>query len=296
MALELLASVGSGGINRKSDVVAVQKSLNFFWSDFDLVEDGLIGPKTIQAINEFQVKYVGIHADGLISPHGPTIKVLQSASRMAKNHHWYSETNNVLCLPDCCQGSKTFTDAMFELAAFELECETEAIKAVTAVESCGCGFRDNDSKPTILFEAHQFSRLTEHAFDHSHPTISSRKWNRSLYNLGGDQYDKLALAASLDREAALKACSWGAFQIMGFNWFSCGFNCVDSMIESMFKDADEHLRAFVCFIQCHDLTDTIQEKNWAEFARRYNGPGYKKNRYDEKIEREYLRLKLESQG
>jgi len=31
----------------------------------------------------------------------------------------------------------------------------------------------------------------------------------------------------------------------------------------------------------------LKNKNWAEFARRYNGPAFKKNRYDEKIAAAY---------
>lgn len=294
MTIELSASVGVGGLNRFTDVLAVQRYLNLYHEDFHLTEDGLIGPKTIRAINEFQVRYVGIHADGLISINGPTIQVLQRANGLTEEKRESHSHAAGLCLPETCLGHKDFSDSMFELAAFELECETEAIRAVAAVESCGCGFRDQDGRPTILFEAHQFSRLTNHVYDSIHPVISSKNWDRTLYNQGGDQYDKLALAARLDKEAALKACSWGAFQIMGFNWFSCGFNSIDAMIDSMFKNADEHLKAFVCFIQCHELQGPIQDKNWSEFARRYNGPGYKKNRYDEKIKAEYERLKTKN--
>ena len=35
------------------------------------------------------------------------------------------------------------------------------------------------------------------------------------------------------------------------------------------------------------MLPALQNKNWAEFARRYNGPAYAQNRYDEKLAEAY---------
>ncbi|WP_426772988.1 N-acetylmuramidase domain-containing protein, partial [Pseudomonas aeruginosa] len=37
----------------------------------------------------------------------------------------------------------------------------------------------------------------------------------------------------------------------------------------------------------------LKSKDWAEFARRYNGPDYKKNNYDVKLAEAYQSFKLE---
>jgi peptidoglycan hydrolase-like protein with peptidoglycan-binding domain len=62
----LEASVGRGGANRKSDVIAVQEQLALRGIDPGKV-DGLIGPNTIGAIERFQVVAIGM-SDGLITP------------------------------------------------------------------------------------------------------------------------------------------------------------------------------------------------------------------------------------
>ncbi|OOV89142.1 hypothetical protein MF4836_34345 [Pseudomonas sp. MF4836] len=43
---------------------------------------------------------------------------------------------------------------------------------------------------------------------------------------GRPQYERLITAYRLDEEAALQACSWGKFQIMGFNYRAAGFDSV----------------------------------------------------------------------
>ncbi|MEE8298899.1 MAG: N-acetylmuramidase domain-containing protein [Thermodesulfobacteriota bacterium] len=39
------------------------------------------------------------------------------------------------------------------------------------------------------------------------------------------------------------------------------------------------------------MVKILKKRDWANFARRYNGPGYKKNKYDEKLERAYNKYK-----
>lgn len=38
------------------------------------------------------------------------------------------------------------------------------------------------------------------------------------------------------------------------------------------------------------MLPALQAKDWAEFARRYNGPAYKENRYDEKLAKAYQKF------
>jgi len=41
------------------------------------------------------------------------------------------------------------------------------------------------------------------------------------------------------------------------------------------------------FIRKNNLVDELQALNWASFARQYNGPSYKVNKYDTKMARAY---------
>jgi hypothetical protein len=177
-------------------------------------------------------------------------------------------------------------DRAFADAADRLGVTPAHVRAVDKVESRGEGFLD-DGRPKILFEAHYFSRLTGHRYDQSHPDISSRRWDRSLYVGGSGEHDRLRCAMELDRAAALKSCSWGRYQIMGANWDQCGYESLQAFIDAMFRSETDHLRAFVGFVQTNRLDVALQRNDWASFARGYNGPAYRQNRYDERMRRAY---------
>jgi len=182
--------------------------------------------------------------------------------------------------------SKLLIEQNFIDAAKEINCEIAAIKAVAEVESAGDGFF-SDGRPKILFEAHIFGSLTKYKYNDTHPNISSRKWNKSLYKGGIKEYDRLNEAMKLDKEAALKSASWGKFQIMGFNYNICGWNNVESFVDDMYKNEGEHLKAFVGFIRSNKLEKYLQSKDWAKFAKAYNGPAYAQNKYDVKLKNAY---------
>lgn len=184
----------------------------------------------------------------------------------------------------------SLTESNYTAAASVLGCEVAAVKAVCAVEASGNGFLPT-GEPKILFEAHIFSRLTNHAFDHSHPDISSLRWDRTLYRDAKGEHERLQRATALNRDAALQSASWGLFQIMGFNWKRCGYASLQEFINDMYKDEYSHLRAFCYFVQSMGLADELQRKDWAGFARGYNGPAYASNGYDAKLERAYTRAK-----
>lgn len=176
----------------------------------------------------------------------------------------------------------SLTDDDFERAALALDCDVPAIKAVCEVEAPRGGFLPG-GEPVILFEAHHFSRLTNGAFNASHPWISSRAWNRALYKGGQAEHVRLAEAAALDRDAALQSASWGKFQIMGFNFYACGFAGIQDFINAMYESEGRHLDAFVGFVKHERIDGPLREHRWADFARRYNGAGYAANQYDVKL-------------
>ncbi|WP_238322143.1 N-acetylmuramidase family protein [Vibrio mexicanus] len=175
----------------------------------------------------------------------------------------------------------------FEQAAEALECEVAAVKAVSEVESAGSGFFSS-GEPAILFEAHIFSKYSDRRFDESHPDISSKKWDRSLYAGGEKEYGRLQKAMGLDREAALKSASYGRYQIMGFNHETAGYDDVETFVRDMFLAESNHLKAFVGFIKSNSrMHEAIKALDWATFAKHYNGPAYAENHYDEKLQSAY---------
>jgi len=181
------------------------------------------------------------------------------------------------------------TDADYKSAADELGCEQAAIKAVACVESNGEPFLP-DGRVPVLFEAHIFHKYTKGEFDEGHPDLSSPTWNRKLYKGGAREWDRLEEAIKLDRKAALMSASYGMFQICGFNFTLCGFRDVEPFVEAM-KTESGQLAAFVEFIKSNGLADELTRKDWTGFARGYNGPGYRANKYDIKLARVYEQLR-----
>lgn len=176
----------------------------------------------------------------------------------------------------------SLTDADFADAAASLDCPVKYIKAVATVEAPKGGFLP-DGRPTLLFEAHIFSKETQHRFDADHPAISSRGWNRKLYKGGTGEYDRQVEAAKLDRKAALRSASYGKFQIMGFNHAAAGYDTVDAFVLAMGLSEKHHLDAFVAFLKHEKMDAPLREGRWADFARKYNGPKYAENQYDVKL-------------
>ncbi|PCI95771.1 hypothetical protein COB11_01260 [Candidatus Aerophobetes bacterium] len=76
---------------------------------------------------------------------------------------------------------------------------------------------------------------------------------------------------------------------MGFNATSLGFPSVDSYVSHMYTHEKAHLDAFGRFCKVNNLIRHLKSKNWAAFARGYNGPGYKTNKYDTKLAQAYTR-------
>lgn len=191
-------------------------------------------------------------------------------------------------LPQPNANAKRLTADDWVEAAAALKCEVAAIRAVADVESAGDSFLLS-GRPKILFEAHIFGRLTNHAHTATHPAISSRTWNRALYKGGEGEYPRLLQAMALSPIAALESASWGKFQIMGMNWKACGFNSVLEFVFAQYASEAEQLGAFVDFLKSRRLDRHLVTKNWAAFANGYNGPGYKANRYDTKMQEAYNR-------
>jgi hypothetical protein len=167
-------------------------------------------------------------------------------------------------------------------AANRLRCDVAAVKAVCEVEAPKGGFFP-DGTPTTLFEGHKFHAFTDGRFSETHPEISYESWTREHYGDWRREKERLAEAIALDREAALKSASWGKFQIMGFNHKAAGFLRVQAFVNAMYESEGAQLQAFVNFVLHEKLDDELRDRRWADFARKYNGPGFKANRYDTKL-------------
>ena len=172
--------------------------------------------------------------------------------------------------------------ADYQAVATAIRCEVAAVRAVVSVEAAGSGFY-SDGRPKILFDAHWFGDLTSDDYDNDYPSISSPVWNRDLYIGGVGEWNRLYLACTLDRIAAMKSASWGLGQVMGFNHKAAGYGDVETFVRDMHLSEGKQLMAMFNFIKTNGLDRALISKDWATFARGYNGESYRENAYDEKL-------------
>lgn len=162
------------------------------------------------------------------------------------------------------------------------------IHAVLDVESRGSGF-DTLGRPTLLFEPHIFwrelgpgkERDTAVRLGLAYPT-----WRRDYPR---DSYPRLKAAIEINETAALRSASWGLGQVMGFNHEAAGWPTVQAFVAAMCDDEENHLRAMINFIRSKRLDDEIRRRDWRGFALGYNGTGYEKNDYHNRLARAYAR-------
>ena len=182
---------------------------------------------------------------------------------------------------------KTLTDDDFRAAAQALACEVAAVKAVCHVEAPRGGFNP-DGSVTTLFERHKFYLYSKGRFAALYPNLCAPTPSRDAYGKSWkEEQARLAKAIELDRTAALMSASWGKFQIMGFNFGAAGFVSIEEFVAHMALSEGEQLAAFVNVVKAWGLDDELRDRRWADFARRYNGPGYAVNEYDVKLAAAY---------
>jgi hypothetical protein len=92
---------------------------------------------------------------------------------------------------------------------------------------------------------------------------------------------------AIDERAALRSCSWGLGQVMGFNHGLCGFADVQPFVRAMLISEGAQLYAMARFIVSKDLHDELRERDWSGFARSYNGASFAKHGYHTKLKRAY---------
>lgn len=190
-------------------------------------------------------------------------------------------------------------DEDFTQVAELLGCEPAALKAVQQVETGGRGGFFSPGRPAILFEGHifwtQLKKRGSNPEDYvkGNENILYPKWEKGHYKGGIGEYDRLEQARKINREAADASASWGMFQIMGFNYAACGEEGIESFVRSMCESEFKQLLLTANFIKKNSqMLQALQARDWAVFAKCYNGPAYAQNRYDVKLEAAYQKYSL----
>ena len=190
---------------------------------------------------------------------------------------------------------KKLTDARIAEIARENGIHPAALLAVKLVESgIKSGFLDS-GKPQILFEGHVFYKylkanvksLDINKFCAQYPNIVYPKWDKSKYLGGEKEWTRLEQARQINVKYANYSASWGMFQVMGFNYKSCGCESISEFVEKMSESQEQQLRLTLNFFKHSNLIVPLQKRQWATFAKGYNGPSFAKNRYHTKLQAAY---------
>ncbi len=185
----------------------------------------------------------------------------------------------------------TLTDDDFREVAERLGVEPAAIKAVVDIEAGRTheGFYA-PGKPLINFDLSMFRRFAQRR------GVNLAKYNKSHAQVftshRGSQkraWERLESAKTINKNAAIEGTFWGMFQIGGFNWKKCGATSLDDFVERMSRSERDQLDMFAEFITSAGLLKHLQNKNWAAFARGYNGPSYASRGYHTRMAAAYAK-------
>lgn len=190
------------------------------------------------------------------------------------------------------------TEQDFIEVAEELGVEVAAIKAVVEIEAGKAhkGFWD-DGKPLINFDLAMFRKMASKnkvslaSANKKYPVIFARPNVAKYGSQQAGQQARLDAARALHDLSGIEGTFWGMFQIGGFNWKKSGAESPDEFVALMSRSERDQLELFAHFITNTGLLKHLKNKNWAAFARGYNGPGYAKRGYHTRLASAYARYK-----
>lgn len=196
--------------------------------------------------------------------------------------------------------SRRLDNSDYVRVAEELGVEPAAIKAVVSIEAGAThrGFYET-GKPVINFDLSVFRQMASRRginlgkYSGSHKVVFNRPNIARYGSYQHAQQARLDAAMTIDSIAAIHGTFWGMFQIGGFNWKRCGASSPADFIRRMSLSEQEQLELFAEFIRNSGLLDALRQKNWAKFAKGYNGPSYAARGYHTRLANAYNKFKKE---
>lgn len=181
------------------------------------------------------------------------------------------------------------SDADFCKVAAELQVEVAVIKAVVEIEA-GRQMKGfwAPGVPVVNFSRTLFAKYRKNGKGKGDPTA---KVPAGLSGYALKEWTQIVNARRQNSYAANVGAYWGMFQIGGFNYKTCGCESIDEFVRLMSYSELEQLELFATFITNSGMLGDLRSKNWAAFARKYNGPNYAKRGYHTKMAAAYAKYK-----
>lgn len=195
------------------------------------------------------------------------------------------------------------TENDYREVAEMLGVETAAIKAIVDIEA---GKQHQGffapGKPLVNFDLSMFRQQARRnginlsRYSKSHAVVFSAPNARRYGSTQAAQQERLRVARTIDNKTGISGAFWGMFQIGGFNWKLCGCSSIDEFAERMSRSERDQLELFANFIKNSGMLNSLKNKDWSTFARRYNGSSYASRGYHTRMAQAYARhKKLEQQ-
>lgn len=188
------------------------------------------------------------------------------------------------------------SDEDYEEVAKRLGVEPAAIKAVVDIEAGAAhkGFW-TEGKPLINFDLSIYQKraakrnINLSRYRKSHAVIFNRPNTAKYGSQQAAQQARLDAAMTIDPISAIEGTFWGMFQIGGFNYKLCGTKSHEEFVRKMSKSERSQLDLFAELIINSGMLQSLKDKNWAAFARKYNGASYASRGYHTKLANAYAR-------
>lgn len=172
--------------------------------------------------------------------------------------------------------SKKITDAQVHILASNAGWDYPVLRAIIEVESGGIGFAKDTGKIIIQFEPAWFRK--------KEPYTPSGKWSVNGVERQSQEWIAFNEAFRINANAAMESTSVGMMQVMGFHYKTLGFNNVGEMWDFAKESEANQVELAIRFIKSNPKLDTaVKNKDFPTIAYYYNGSGYKKYNYDQKL-------------
>lgn len=191
--------------------------------------------------------------------------------------------------------ARPLTEDDYKEVAKKLKVEVAAIKSVVEVEAGPAhqGFWTK-GKPIINFDLTVYKKSAAKRnvlakAQKSRPEIFRKSDTRKYGSLQAARQARVDAAMSIDSVSAIEGTFWGMFQIGGFNYKLCNTDSPEEFLMKMSRSERDQLDLFASLLINTGMVESLRKKDWAAFARRYNGPSYASRGYHTKLASSYAK-------
>lgn len=259
---------------------AVSQMQQFLISEgFDLPEygvDGIFEEETERAVNAFrlskQLPPNGVFDSQALGGSGAFSGVMQWLRRQVQQRIQQEPS-----APEMSYSGGDYAGINLDALSRETGIEPAFLKAILQQESAG-------NPSAIRFEPHLFNRKSNKG------TVPFTPASGKSFSLTRSETDKGAFdrAFGIDPDAAVRSTSWGLGQVLGGHLINL-YGGPERGVQAFYANPRKvSLELIVEWIKANPAAVTAaRNKDFAGFARIYNGANYRMNNYDVKLERGY---------